>query len=122
MNPTQDGLSMIYRLPQEPNDIPRALTIKARGRFVQEKEQLRLASEFNSDCQPLSCFDSKTGDQSISEWLVFGSVPAKDKALCCFGPIFGDGRLNGCGGPFTHRSRYAKVLSSDRHSVGPVRQ
>jgi len=22
---------------------------------------------------------------------VFGSIPTQDKALCCFGPIFGDG-------------------------------
>jgi len=42
--------------------------------------------------------------EKYPQTCVFGSVPAKDKALCCFGPIFGDGRLNGCGGPFTQIS------------------
>ena len=71
MNRAQDGLSMIRQLPQEPNDVPRALTVETRGRFIQEQEQLRLASELNTNRQPFSCFNSKTGDQSISEWLEF---------------------------------------------------
>ena len=38
MNRTQDGLSMIRQLPQEPNDVLRALTIETQGWFIQEKE------------------------------------------------------------------------------------
>ena len=71
MNRAQDGLSMIRQLPQEPNDVPRALTVETRGRFIQEQEQLWLASELNTDRQPFSCFNSKAGDQSISKWLEF---------------------------------------------------
>ena len=71
MNRTQNSLSMICQLPQEPNDIPCALTIETRGWFIQEKEQLGLASELDTDRQPFSCFNSKAGDQSVSEWLEF---------------------------------------------------
>ena len=71
MDRTQDGLSMIRQLPQEPNDVPRALTVETRGRFIQEQEQLWLAGELNTDRQPLPCFNSKAGDQSVSEWLEF---------------------------------------------------
>ena len=38
MNRTQDSLPMIRQLPQEPNDVTRALTIETRGWFIQEKE------------------------------------------------------------------------------------
>ena len=62
---------MICQFPQEPNDVPRALTIETRGRFIQEQKQLWLASELNTDRQPFSRFDSKAGDQSVSEWLEF---------------------------------------------------
>ena len=34
----QDGLSMICQLPQEPDNIPRALSIETRGRFVKEEK------------------------------------------------------------------------------------
>jgi len=71
MDRAQDGLSMICQLPQEPNDVPRALTVETRGWFIQEQEQLRLASELNTNRQPFSCFNSKAGDKSVSEWLEF---------------------------------------------------
>ena len=45
---------------------------------------------------------------TISTPLVFGSVPAKVKALCCFGPILGDGRLNGVWAGPINRSSYVK--------------
>jgi len=71
MDRTQDGLSMVCQLPQEPNDVPRALTIETRGWFIQEQEQLWLAGKLNANGQSFSCFNSKAGDQSVSEWLEF---------------------------------------------------
>ena len=59
MDRTQNGLSVIRQLPQEPNDVPRALTIEARGGFIEEKKQLWFASKLNADRQSLSCFSSK---------------------------------------------------------------
>jgi hypothetical protein len=53
MNRAQDGLSMICQLPQQPSDVPHALTIGTRGWFIIEKEELRLAGEPNTNRQPL---------------------------------------------------------------------
>ena len=38
MDRTQDGLSVIRQLPQEPDDVPRALAIETRSRFIQEEQ------------------------------------------------------------------------------------
>ena len=69
MDRAQDGLPVIRQLPQEPDDVPRALTVKTRSWFVQEEEQLRFAGEFHTNRHPLPCLASETQYQSVSERL-----------------------------------------------------
>ena len=71
MDRTQDRLPMVRQLPQEPDNVPCALAVETRGRFIKEEKQLRLASELYTNRQPLPCFDSKAQHQSISERLEF---------------------------------------------------
>ena len=71
MNSAHDCLPMIRQLPQEPNDVPSALTVETRGRLIQKEEEFRLASKLDSNRQPLSRFNSKAEDESVGEWLKF---------------------------------------------------
>jgi hypothetical protein len=58
---------------------------------------------------PISWFTEIPGMDGCKYHLaIFGSVPAKVKALCCFGPILGDSQLNGVWVGLINRSLYIK--------------
>ena len=65
----KNGLTLVRKLPQEPNNVPRALTIQSRGRFVQEQQQLGLGGELDTYRKTLAGFDVQRYDDRISEGL-----------------------------------------------------
>ena len=70
----KDGLALIRKLSQEPNDVPCALTIQPRGRFIQEQE-LGLGSKLDADRKTLPGSNvqrySILYDDCVSEGLKF---------------------------------------------------
>jgi len=71
MDGAQDGLPVIRQLPQEPDNIPRALAIEARSGFIQEEEQLWFAGELHTNRHSFPCLASKAQYQSVGERLEF---------------------------------------------------
>ena len=57
MDHAKNGLTLVCKLPQEPNNVPCTLTIQSRGRFVQEQQQLGLGGELDTDRETLAGFD-----------------------------------------------------------------
>ena len=56
----------------------------------------------------------------MSKIQVYGSIRTLDKALCCFGPFLGDGRLNKCE-VVDHTDSCTKSPVYGGHSVGSMR-
>jgi len=67
----KDSLALVRQLPQEPDDVPCALTIQSRGRFVQEQQQFGLGGELDTDRKTLAGFDVQRHDDRISKGLKF---------------------------------------------------
>ena len=62
----KNGLALVRELPQEPDDVPRALTVQPGRRFIQEQQELRFRSEFDTDRKTLASFDVQREDNRIS--------------------------------------------------------
>ena len=71
MNRAKNSLAIVCQLLQEPHDVPRALTIQSRGRFVQEQQQFGFGGELDTDRKTLAGFDVQRYDDRISEGLEF---------------------------------------------------
>ena len=71
MDRAKDSLALVRQLPQEPDDVPRALAIQSRGRFVQEQQQFGLGGELDTDRKTLAGFDVQRHDDRVGERLKF---------------------------------------------------
>jgi len=60
MNGTQDLLTGGSEFSKESNDVVGGLTIKTGSGLVEEKQEIRLGGEFDTDSDSLSCFDRQT--------------------------------------------------------------
>ena len=69
MDRTKNRLALVGELPQEPDDIPRALTVQSGRRFVQEQKELRLRGEFDTNRKALASFDVQRHDDRIGQKL-----------------------------------------------------
>jgi hypothetical protein len=56
----QDGLTMVRKLFEEIQNVPRGLRVQTRSRLVEEKQQLGLGDQFDSNSETLSLFDVET--------------------------------------------------------------
>jgi hypothetical protein len=66
VNRAKNGLALVREFPQEPDDVPRALTVQSRGRFVQKQQELGFRSELDTDRKTLAGFDVQRYDDRIS--------------------------------------------------------
>ena len=69
MDGAKNSLALVRKLPQKPDDVPRALTIQPRRRFVQEQQQFGLGGELNTDRETFASFDVQGEDEGIGEGL-----------------------------------------------------
>jgi hypothetical protein len=51
---------MVRKLFEEIQNVPRGLRVQTRSRLVEEKQQLRLGDQFDSNGETLSLFDVET--------------------------------------------------------------
>lgn len=58
----EDRLATVHEASQEAHNIVSRLSVKTRGRLVQEK-QSRLSHELNAQCHTLPLFDGQTGSR-----------------------------------------------------------
>ena len=71
MDRTKNGLALVRKLPQEPDNVPGALTIQSRGRFVQEQQQFGLGGKLDTDRKTFAGFDIQRYDNRVGERLKF---------------------------------------------------
>jgi len=69
MDRAKNGLALVRKLPQEPHDVPCALTIQSRGRFVQEQQQFWLGGELDTDRKTLAGFNVQRYGNRVGERL-----------------------------------------------------
>ena len=69
MDRTKNGLPLVSELPQEPDDIPRALAVQSGRRLVQKQKELRLRSKFDANRKALASFDVQRHDDRIGQKL-----------------------------------------------------
>jgi hypothetical protein len=60
MDGAEDSLSCVGKLAKEGDNSPRALRVQTAGRFIKEKQQLGLGSEFDTDSQKLALLNVET--------------------------------------------------------------
>jgi hypothetical protein len=60
MNSAKNGLTVVGELPEEVTDGPGCLTVKTRGRLVQEQEESRASGKLNANCESLALLDIQT--------------------------------------------------------------
>ena len=65
----KNSLALVGELPQKPNNVPRALTIQPRCRFVQEQQEFGLGSELNTDRETFASFDVQREHKGVGERL-----------------------------------------------------
>ena len=95
---------------QTPNSLP--ILFPQRGISSEDRITIRGSPPFLPACFSREAWLSEATFYIYHIFLyrssAFGSVPAKVKALCCFGPILGDDRLNAVWVGPIYRSSYAK--------------
>jgi hypothetical protein len=65
----KNSLALVGKLPQKPDDVPRALTIQPRRWFVQEQQEFGLGSELNTDRETFASFDVQGEHKGVGEGL-----------------------------------------------------
>jgi hypothetical protein len=66
VNSAKNGLTVLGKSINQIKDRPGSLTVKTRGGFVEEKEQLGLGGKFNTDGKALSLFNVQTWAKSVN--------------------------------------------------------